>query len=994
MCLGTEKLGGGCDSRLHALTGLTMRLAGNIAIIWLAAQAAVLAGPKIDYLREIKPLFARRCYACHGALQRQAGLRLDTAEAMRRGGESGPAVERGKSADSLLIDVLTGAAGLDMPPRGEGKPLSTEEIAAIRRWIDEGAEAPADEEPQPDPKMHWAFQRIERPAVPVVNSNAVRNPIDAFIAAELEGRQLVAAAPASKPALLRRVSLDLIGLPPTPDEMHQFLADADEGAYERVVDRLLESPQYGERWARHWMDVWRYSDWYGRRAVPDVWNSAPQVWRWRDWIVRSHNDDKGYDRMVMEMLAGDEIAPEDEEAAVATGYIIRNWYALNAHQWMKDLVEHTGKAFLGLTLNCAHCHDHKYDPITNDDYFAFRAFFEPIQVRQDWAQGEPDPGPFQKYEYTVLRKVAKHGLVRIFDENLSAETRVYRQGDERIVAQDKPPVAPRAPAFLGVGRVAIEPVDLPVRAWYPGLKPFIQQAETDSREARVREALAAYQKTQQAFVAALENRAAIEVQRQQAIATAPVPGRQVAALDPRLADRLNESRLTAQRAENAAKLAELQLATAQAQLDSIVTRIAADRGRYVAGAADSDDLARAAGRAERIANWRAAAEKEAAAEGERAAAQTQLDAATEGAARDKVAAALRQSEQQLAAARQAAGAAREAIDVSTTDYSPISPVYPVRSSGRRRALADWIASRDNPLTARVAVNHIWLRHLGRALVESPADFGINGKKPSHPQLLDWLAMELMEGSNVPSTPSTGAWRMKHLHRLIVTSSTYRTSSDRGLDPETLARDPENRWYARSAPRRMEAEVVRDSILLVAGQLDPTLGGPPIENDQESRRRSLYFAIHPEGGGHPQLLELFDAPDPCDCYKRTESLVPQQALALANGPLAQNGSRHAARRMWAQATQQSSPEQSPAAGRTEFITAAFEAVLSREPSAAEAAACAAFLEKQQALFAAEIPASSPTANKGNAIPPAADPALRAAENLVHVLFNHNEFITIR
>jgi hypothetical protein len=214
----------------------------------------------------------------------------------------------------------------------------------------------------------------------------------------------------------------LIGLPPTSDELNRFLSDDSPDAYAQVVDRLLESPQYGERWARHWMDIWRYADWFGRRYVPDVWNSAPQIWRWRDWIVASLNSDKSYAQMVSEMLAADEISPENDEAGYATGYLIRNWYALNPNDWMRSNVEHTGKAFLGLTLNCAHCHDHKYDPITQDDYFHFRAFFEPIAIRQDRVAGEADPGPFDEYKYGILRKIVRLGSVRIFDKTPEAPT--------------------------------------------------------------------------------------------------------------------------------------------------------------------------------------------------------------------------------------------------------------------------------------------------------------------------------------------------------------------------------------------------------------------------------------------------------------------------------------------------------------------------------------------------------------------------------------------
>src|SRR5207248_4538059 len=243
----------------------------------------------------------------HGALQQKGGLRLDAGQLVRKGGKNGPVVAPGKSADSPIVDAVLGKDRSRMPPEKEGPPLTEQQITLLRGWIDQGAKAPDEPIPE-DPRRHWAFRKPVRPALPSVKATAkVRNPVDAFLLAKVEAASLEPRPETDRAILLRRVTFDLTGLPPTPEELSAFLADSSSDAYEKVVERLLRSPRYGERWARHWMDVWRYSDWYGRRAVPDVWNSAPQVFRWRDWIVRSLNADKGYDRMVMEMLAGDEI---------------------------------------------------------------------------------------------------------------------------------------------------------------------------------------------------------------------------------------------------------------------------------------------------------------------------------------------------------------------------------------------------------------------------------------------------------------------------------------------------------------------------------------------------------------------------------------------------------------------------------------------------------------------------------------------------------------
>jgi hypothetical protein len=331
---------------------------------------------------------------------------------------------------------------------------------------------------------------------------------------------------------------------------------------------------------------------------------------------------------------------------------------------------------------------------------------------------------------------------------------------------------------------------------------------------------------------------------------------------------------------------------------------------------------------------------------------------------------VKKAEQQVAAAVKAAEAAVKNQQADSATYTPLSPLYPKTSTGRRRALAQWIANRDNPLTARVAVNHIWLRHFDRALVESVFDFGRNGKKPTHPELLDWLAVELTEHR----------WSMKHLHRLIVTSEVYRMQS--APTAARVAADPDNRLLSHFNARRMEGEAVRDSVLYLAGELDPRIGGAVLENNQEagSHRRSLYFSTYPEEGGHLAFLESFDPPDPGECYRRTVSLLPQQALVLTNSRLLLDQSRLLARKL------------APPDGNEEaFITAAFEQVLARPPSGPELSACREFLRKQADLFRA---AKAPPGPGNPGVPPAADPVHRARESLVRVLFNHNDFLTVR
>ncbi len=881
-----------------------------ILAVLCCTLAPVRAAEPVDYLRDIKPILRERCYACHGALKQKAKLRLDTAALATTGGKSGAAIEPGKTAASLLLERVSDTNDqARMPP--EGKPLTAAQLALLKAWIEQGAKAPKDEQPEADPAKHWAFQPVKSPPVPVSREpKASANPIDAFLATGWEKRGLKPVGEADKATLLRRMYLDLTGLPPTRDELNTFLKDDAPDAYEKVVEKLLASPQYGERWGRRWMDVWRYSDWYGRRSVPDVLNSYGQVWRWRDWIVRSLNNDRGYDEMVRLMLAADELAPTKDEDLVATGFVVRNFFRWNYNNWMRDSVEHTGKAFLGLTFNCCHCHDHKYDPLTQEEYFKFRAIFEPIEIRHDRWQGEPDPGVYPKYSYGGSYKPIASGMVRVMDERPDAKTFFYTGGDERNVTKGRAPVPPGVPAALG-GKFVVEAMNLPPESWYPGLKAFVRKEETEKREAAVK---------------------ATETALEQATKNGDMP---------------------------AVRVAEMKLAAARSDLASLKARIAADDVRYLAAPGDEKTVAETASKAERKAAFDAAHVLLAQAEASLPVAKQGKDAA-------KVAAA----EKQLADTKAKLETARKAFDATSTTYASLSPMYPKTSSGRRAALANWITSKDNPLTARVAVNHIWAGHFGRPLVETTNNFGRSGKAPSHPELLDWLASELL---------ATG-WKTKHLHRLIVTSRAYRMQS-KGADAESAKRDSDNVYLWRFPTNRLEAEAVRDSLLASAGELDATAGGLEIPQDQGmiSRRRSLYFAHH--GEARMEFLDIFDAANPCDAYRRTTSVLPQQALALTNSDLAQRLSRVLAGKLSASAKEEA-----------DFIRIAFEQVLSRPPQKGEATATAKFLAKQRELFeanAAELKAA-PKAVGG----PSTDPAQRARENLILALFNHTDFVTVR
>jgi hypothetical protein len=1077
-----------------------MRTALLVLASLLLAGAA--AADEVDYLREVKPILASRCFACHGAVRQKAGLRLDAIALIRKGGRHGPAVVAGKGEASLLLAAIRGQDRPRMPPDSEGEALPAKDVALLKAWIDLGAKAP-DEAVPADPRRHWAFRPPTAPPVPGTASAV--NPVDAFVAAERDRHGLTANPPADKATLLRRVYLDLIGLPPAREDLHVFLADTSADAYEKVVDRLLASPQYGERWARNWMDVWRYSDPFG--FAEEYRYSHRHIWRWRDWIVASLNADKGLDCMVVEMLAGDEVAPADPDTLRATGYLARNWYKFNRNAWLQDTVEHTAMGFLGLTLRCARCHDHKYDPVSQQDYYRFRAFFEPHDIRIDPVPGQPD--------------VLKDGVARAVDANPAAPTYLFVRGDDR--SPDKTRVlTPGVPAVMG-GELAVRPVQFAPRDFALALGPIAaearKQAQADLAAAdaganAASEALAAARRRleqiasggplpkttepaaflRDTFAAprpdtwkALSGRWLWEngrlLQKQpgtfttlvtqknhpsdlmgrvrykttggpitsvgfsfdvvgtsawQAVYTHTTPGSSAVqafhrvggaeaypaagivphpfklneeiTLDfavrgtllnvwvngqlkivyrlpvPRqagvfalwnheatseflevrlaelpasipLAEKAGENRpspvggpvaLTRADAEKAVQqaaegvtLANKHREAAQAALTAVEARITAEHARYAEPApANAQALAIAAGKAERQAALRKAEES-----------LLRADAKGRPAAMKAVA---------------DAGAAAAKEDAT---YTPLLRPTTAGSTGRRLALAKWIVDRNNPLTARVAVNHVWLRHFGKPLVPTVANFGLGGKPPTHPELLDFLAVRFMEDG----------WSMKKLHRLLVTSQTYRQGSQ-APEGDNQKKDPENRWLWRMIPRRMEAEVVRDSILAAAGELDRTPGGPALDEKlgQISHRRSLYFRFNTQY--KMEFLDQFDAASPSECYERRESVVPQQALAMYNSALALGKARLLAGRL--------------AKSDVDFITAGFEQVLGRPPTAEERTRCQRFLQEQAALLRDPSRLTAFPAAADAVVPASADPAQRAREDMIHVLFNHNDFVTIR
>jgi len=815
------------------------------------------------------------------------------------------------------------------------------------------------------------FEPVKRPPVPIRSSRGneapsvkgrkdqslltsaatrfeIRNSIDAFIAAEHKARGLKPRPPATKEVLLRRVYLDLIGLSPTPEDLAAFESDQSRDAYEKVVDRLLADPRYGERWGRHWMDVWRYSDWAGWSGGNQIRDSKPHIWRWRDWIVESLNADKPYAQMIVEMLAADEIAPLDTNTLRATGFLVRNYKMLSREQWLEDTVKHTSQAFLGVTMGCAKCHNHMTDPIAQEEYYKLRAVFEPHWVRTDKLPGNTN--------------VLELGLARVFDTDTNPPTFFFNRGDERKADTNRV-MEPDVPRAFG-GSLKIEPVSLPWIAGHPDHQEFVFRDALAAADKATANARAAFEKSatnsaankdkvreqelslalaaaQRAALSAVIDAERIEIAGKKssedwkaAATNAVVRQREVALADARLK-------------QHQAKLAETE---AQAKADEAAEKLAlATNGVQQVAAKQDDGL------------------------------QAKHDAA------EKTAKALKEAKKKFADAEKALAEAQEKLN-SPADKSfkrRSTDDYPTNSTGRRLAFARWVASTNNPLTARVAANHIWMRHFGRGLVETPHDFGRAAKPPSHPQLLDWLASELMEPSVeslnryivASKRGSTGsrfndvtkqrfnaptAWSMKRIHRLIVTSSTYRMAST--PDAANAKIDPDNTFLWRMNSRRVEAEVVRDNLLFIAGELDPAMGGPDIDHalGLKSKRRSIYLRQAAEK--EVEFLKIFDGPAVTECYLRRPTVVPQQALALANSEITVNAAKALARKLSANAADSSEA----------FARRAFERILARHPKQEESSLCREFLETRARSSSVES----------------------ARESLVTVLFNHNDFVTVR
>ncbi len=839
-----------------------------------------------DLNKKALAVIQSQCLQCHGG-DKMSGLDLRTRDGLMAGGSRGPAIVPGDREKSLLFRYLTGKESPRMPLGGE---MTDDQIELIGKWIDAGAEWPADIALKPaealppgkpitdEMRNYWAFRKPVRPVVPKVGASS---PIDAFILRDLKAKGLTASAPADRRTLLRRVTFDLTGLPPTPEETRAFLADNSPDAWEKVVERLLASPRYAERWAQHWLDVVRFAETNGFELDQD----REQAWRYRDYVIRSIAADKPYDRFILEQLAGDEIAPDDFEMRVATGFLRagpqhvvagNQDLAVNRQEYLTEIMFGISNGIMGLTIGCARCHDHKFDPILQADYYRMQAFFA-ASDNTDYKK----PTKEQEAAHKAAMDAHKAKLKPITDQ-IDAIEKPYK---EKLKLEK---------------RAKLEPEYIRALA-----KDEKQRTEDEKR--LVKDALRMINPSWDEVLAAInpEDKAKRAALRQQM-------------------HRIN--------------LFEPEPLPKALAVSDIVTPVPA---MHLLKGGDPHRLG----------------------------AEVPPRFLTVLLPKD----------------------APPAAEVSPVAV-PLESGETFKSTGRRLALARWLTRPDHPLTARVMVNRLWHHHFGRGIVATPNDFGKNGQPPTHPELLDWLAVEFVENG----------WSLKHMHRLMVLSDTYRQSS--ADDPARSRIDPENKLFWRMNRQRLDAEAIRDSVLAVTGLLTEQIGGPPIRVPLEPEVYDTIFTeyeadnlwpVHPDPRQHARrslyllrkrnvklpMLVAFDTPDlMSSCGARSVSVHALQALTMINSPFMFDQSRALASRLF---------RELPDSDRLRIIRL-YELALGRRPSPQELRLTQDFLVSQAAVIRERIARGEKVA----AIEGVKAERAAAWVDLCLATMNLNEFIYLR
>jgi mono/diheme cytochrome c family protein len=843
------------------------------------AACAAHAAPKSDatfYESEVRPILEDHCFDCHGEDKQKNKLRLDSAVGILRGGESGePLLVRGVSAESYIIKRVTSANAKEvMPPKGER--LTAEQVATLRAWIDAGAKMPGEEAAAASLRLkteHWSFQPVKRPAVTKTGGE-----IDELVLAKLREKGLAPSPSADRATLIRRVYLVMHGMPPTPMETADFVNDTRTDAYARLMDRVLASPRYGERWARHWMDVVRYADTNGFETNRE----RKSAYHYRDYIIASLNSDKPYDRFIKEQIAGDALGVD-----AATGFLVAgphdivkspdiNLTLMQRQDELADMVNTTGTAFLGLTMGCARCHNHKFDPILQKDYYAMQAVFAGVNHGERALREKTAAAAGKELASLKSDETAKNAQLDALRKKAAAAGNATAP---TAPGKLRPPVNARLneETFPPTEAVAVKFTILATN----NAEPCIDELEIYDASGRN---------------VALAGGGAI------ASASGTLPGHAIHKLE-----HINDGKTGNEHSwiSNTMGQGWVQIGfPAKARIQRIVwsrdrdvrfadrvptqyrIEVAAESGKWttVASSEDRQPFNAKGDPGDFFAKLPAS---EAAAarqlQADLAALKTRIDKFSENAWVGNFSSAPERTY------RLYRGEPMQKREVVAPDALTVTGTLGLAvdepDQQRRVRLADWIASPQNPLTARVLVNRLWHYTFGNGIVDTPSDFGANGSRPTHPELLNWLADEFVKGG----------WSIKHIQRLILMSATFRQSSAPRADAAAL--DADGRLLWRYTPRRLEAEAIRDSMLAVSGALDLKMGGPgfylmdvvtenvmhyfPKEKytPAEYRRMVYLFRIRAAQDG---VFGSFDCPDGGSVMaKRSRSNTPLQALNLFN-----------------------------------------------------------------------------------------------------------------
>ncbi|MBI3862929.1 MAG: DUF1549 domain-containing protein [Planctomycetia bacterium] len=1011
-----------------------------LALVLMAPVAIVRAADAPPFCDKVAPIFERHCVVCHQGDKPKGGLSLTTAASLKNGGESGQAIVPDKPDDSLLVEKISGDRPA-MPKKG--KPLSKEDVAAIRQWIAAGAEWPQDLVLRDKglagaDDNWWSLQALKRPAVPGVKSEWIRTPIDAFVMARLNEKQLAPSPAADRRTLIRRLTFDLHGLPPTPDEVDSFIADRLPDAYENLVDRLLASPRYGERWGRHWLDVVHFGESHGY----DKDKPRPNAWPYRDYVITAFNSDKPYDRFIREQLAGDVLFPDDPQATVATGFISAGPWDFVGHVELRegtldkkitrsndrdDMVATAMSTFQSLTVHCARCHNHKFDPISQEEYYRLQAVFAGV----DRADRPFDVDPVV---HTARQKLLhEREIASARHQELAAvAAKVTTPEIEKIDAELKE----LARQLASLPKAAQAGDSSPTNGYHSGIEatPDVEKwVQVDLAEPRAIEEIILVPARPTDFPDTpgfgFPQRFRVDVSNDPKFAERQTIVDHTAAdftnpgdkpfTAPGPKDKVRYIRVTATRLWKRANdfvfaLAELQAVSVKKNLAlgaAVTAHDSIEAGRWSTKNLVDDYSSRA--RLGDIESLKQSLAKRQSLEDEtkrrtarrQAAVDERLDEATRT---ERHAVNKRISEIDQGLARLPApglvyaGASRFAAQGSFAPAGPPRPVHFLHrgndktpgdevapgalsslaglspdfglgvssdEGARRAALAKWITDPHNPLTARSIVNRVWQYHFGRGIVDTPNDFGHQGSLPTHSELLDWLAAELVEPTEgvlasratPPGPPllrggektqdkergrggdkeknkgeTSVPWSLKRLHRLILRSAVYRQASRD--NPQFAAADAGNQYLWRMNRQRLEAEALRDAVLAVSGKLDLKAGGPsdqqfffkddhsPIYDYERfdvdspaSFRRSVYrFIVR---SVPDPFMECLDCADPSLLTpRRNTTLTALQALSLLNNPFMVRQAEHFAARL-----EGASPD------RRDQISLAYRLAFGREPT---------------------------------------------------------------